>query len=142
MMLSVAVLFVLVLGCSGVIAKQAVISQHTSSGSHRSVDAVSMADPGTGGATEGDQTVLIMDLSGATTTPDQEEALLREHTRTQMETKLLCCRECEGAQWELLDFDCTCKQGVSESKVRQGIFHFRLQSDDEEAPSPRMKLAA
>ncbi len=81
--------------------------------------------------------VTIGDLNGEHSTPEEQEALLRDHNRTEMNTKLLQCRAREGEEWIVHLFDILCKMFVSESKVRQGIFHFRLQSDDEEAPQRR-----
>lgn len=82
--------------------------------------------------------VYMADANQPSTTPENHEALLRDHNRTEMNLRVLQCRAQEGKEWVAHIYDLLCKLYVSESKVRQGIFHFRLQSDDEEAPNLKM----
>lgn len=86
--------------------------------------------------------ISLRDFAGANTQQQEQHTLLRERNRSESDPRLFTFREKEGMDWHRICFDLRCKSNVSESKVRLGIFHLRLQSDDEEAVGPGLSRAA
>ena len=133
--LSCLLLLILTVGCSGMEDRLCGQPDEASAATVVTVDAVT-GYSGAPADEEPEAQVRLADFTGTASTPDESEEILRENNRTETETKLLSVPVQDDIEAVQAVFDLCCKTGVCEGKVRQGIFHFRLQSDDEEAPGP------
>ncbi len=83
---------------------------------------------------ETQNTETYVDVGNAVSTNNDNSILIRDRNRTDSYERIFLFYPVDSRYSENMRFDLECKTVVSECKVRQGIFHYRLQSDDEEAP--------
>ncbi len=79
-------------------------------------------------------TITYMDIGNAASENNDNYIVIRDRSRNESAGRLFTDIYINISEKIKHCFDTDCKSAVSECKVKQGIFHFKLSSDDEEHP--------